>query len=52
MKKDDRLIYCSLLKCDREDCIRHRKNEPWNTLVKEKGFKVDKNGYCEGYKNV
>ena len=45
MKKD--IVYCSLRKCPRVECLRHNVNAPWEMVFTRRKFNPDKNWNCK-----
>ena len=43
------IVYCANRKCDKTDCLRYWKNEPWGKLIREVKFTPDKNNECNRY---
>ena len=47
-KKDNikDFVYCGHRKCPHTHCLRHHIYEPWNMMIYETKFKVDKEWKC------
>ena len=46
-QEDSKFIYCSLRKCPHQECLRHSRNIPFDTLVWRRTFKPDKEWSCK-----
>ena len=42
-------VYCSNRKCPHKECMRRHEYAPWNVLIYEDRYEINKNGVCDYY---